>query len=193
MVLTIVDKHLATIGASRARGENIKIVARVYGISDVASPLFNYTRDTCKIRIDADGSFSHVLGIEIDDSRGESKVFDDQFGAVAAKAVELQERLGDLDDSPSEFTLLKNCPSACKVVHLMRAAGPYLSTETLDNFDNSVIDGVGRILGHQVDDEAKLQIGLPTNQGGLGLYRVGSMALSYLLFAVRKSLHLLLI
>ena len=32
--------------------------------------------------------------------------------------------------------------------------------------------------GHQVDDEAKLQIGLPTNQGGLGLYRVGSMALS---------------
>ena len=52
-----------------------------------------------------------MLGIEIDGSLGESKVFDDQFAAVAAKAVELQERLRDLEDSPSEFTLLKNCAS----------------------------------------------------------------------------------
>ena len=65
MVLKIVDKHLATIGASRARGENIKSVARFYGISDSASTLFSYTRDTCKIRIDADGRVGSVCSAAV--------------------------------------------------------------------------------------------------------------------------------
>ena len=176
VILRVIDKHLAKIGASRARGENIKSVARFYGVSDLSQHMFDYTRDTCKVHVDQDGTFSHVLGIEIDVARGETSPFDTQFSAVATKAGELQNRLKELQDSPSEFTLLKNCASVCKVVHLMRAAGPYISLGTLQSFDSSVTDSIGHLLGQQLDDEAKLQIGLPTKQGGLGLYRAESMA-----------------
>ena len=119
-----------------------------------------------------------MLGIEIDASRGGLNPFDSQFGAVAAKAAILQDRLKELNDSPSEFTLLQNCGSVCKVVHLMRAAGPYKSPGILQDFDNDVTNNIGHMLGQQLDEEAKLQIGLPTKQGGLGLYRAESMALA---------------
>ena len=183
MISKVFDKHLGTIGASRARGVGIKSVARFYGVPDIADPKYQYIRETCKTHIDEDGSFSHVLGIDIDGDRGDLKPFNEQFAEVTVKAAELQTRLHELEDSPSEFTLLKNCASVCKVVHLMRAAGPYISKSTLEAFDRTVVDNIALMLGQQLDEEAKLQIGLPTNQGGLGLYRAESMALAAFLAA----------
>ena len=94
-ILHIIDKRLARIGASRARGVNIKIVTRFYGVVDVSNPISDYTRDICKVHNDQDGSFSHVLGINIDAPRGATSPFDNQFGAVAVadKTIELQDQI----------------------------------------------------------------------------------------------------
>ena len=49
VILKVIDKHLAEIGASRARGENIKSVARFYGTSNLLHPMYEYTRETCQV------------------------------------------------------------------------------------------------------------------------------------------------
>ena len=52
------------------------------------------------MHFDGNGNFSHVLGIDLDTVRGDLKSFDDQFGVVSTKAIELQKRLPLLEDSP---------------------------------------------------------------------------------------------
>ena len=176
IILRTLDKHLNSIGASRATGDDIKSTVRFYGCDRGESVVTNYTKSTCKVYFDGDGTASHVLGIDADVTRGEHSAFDDQFQSVVEKVIHLQERIGDLEDGPCEFTLVKNCASICKVMHLLRAVGPYISPDKFALFDTSVIGSLGRIIGEPIKDSARVQANLPTRQSGLGLMTAAIMS-----------------
>ena len=97
-----------------------------------------------------------MLGIDTDVIRGEHSAFDDQFQSVVEKVSHLHERVSDLDDGPAEFTLVKNCASICKVMHLLRAVGPYISQDKLLCFDDSVGASLGRIIENE---SGRVQLG----------------------------------
>ena len=84
---------------------------RYYGVDNPEEVVSDYTKATCKVYLDGDGTASHVLGIDTDVIRGEHSAFDDQFQSVVEKVSHLHERISDLDDGPTEFTLVK-------IVHL---------------------------------------------------------------------------
>ena len=46
VILQVLDKHLATIGASRATGDEIKSVARIFGSAGSDGLALAYTRST---------------------------------------------------------------------------------------------------------------------------------------------------
>ena len=63
----------------------MKSTARFFNVADVMGSRFDYIRASCKTYPDDDGSYSHVLGIDIDGSRGDLKAFDNQFSEVTRK------------------------------------------------------------------------------------------------------------
>ena len=146
-----------------------------YGVDTDANIVTEYTKATCKVYFDGDGTTSHVLGIDTDVIRGEHSAFDDQFQSAVEKVTQLHERISDLEDGPAEFTLVKNCASICKVMHLLRAVGPYISHDKFQAFDDSVIGSLGRIIGEPIKDHARIQATLPTSQSGLGLMSAATM------------------
>ena len=89
IILKTLDTHLSHIGASRATGDNIKSTVRFYGVVNQDEFVSEYTKTTCKVHFDGDGTASHVLGIDTDVFRGEHSAFDDQFELVAEKVTAL--------------------------------------------------------------------------------------------------------
>ena len=128
------------------------------------------------MRSASEAPLAHVLGIDTDAGTGPGSVFAEQFGAVASKAVEVRQRLQDLDDAAAELTLLRKSTSVCRVTHLLRAAGIYLPPEALRRRDEDVASELQRVLGSALPSHSVQQATLPTCQAGLGLARAQDIA-----------------
>ena len=79
-----------------------------------------------------------------------------QFRQACQKVADVHARLPDLEDAPAEFTLLRSCAGVCKVTHLLRAAGPDISEEALEEFDDTVAVALRRLLASDVPPASQL-------------------------------------
>ena len=66
-----------------------------------------------------------------DSADAEENAFTRQFDEVCEKVSRVHEGIHSLGDGPSEVTLLRKCASACKVTHLLRAAGVNMNMASL--------------------------------------------------------------
>ena len=74
-----------------------------------------------------------------------------------------------LEDSQTEFVLLRSCLSLPKISFLMRAVDTCSHTALLQEFDQVTREALIRILGAPVSDRVWQQSKLPVSMGGLGL------------------------
>ena len=141
--------------------------ARIVGSAEAVAAVdagwcTDYVHLTCRVP-DAEAA-PHVLGIDL----GDSAVATAQFREVAAAAGGVQDAIGSIGDSAVELVL--------KVTHLLRAHGPSIQTEALDEFDDRVRVALARSLGTSLRHEASLQAALGVQDGGLGLRRAADVA-----------------
>jgi hypothetical protein len=61
--------------------------------------------------------------------------------------------------------------NVCRIVHLLRAAGPELETEALQDFDERQAQALGCILGGPLSDLCSARAACAARDGGLGLRR----------------------
>ena len=74
-----------------------------------------------------------------------------------------------LEDSHTEFVLLRSCLSLPKISFLLRAVDTSSHTALLQEFDQVTREALIRILGAPVFDRTWQQSKLPVSMGGLGL------------------------
>ena len=74
-----------------------------------------------------------------------------------------------LEDSQTEFVLLRSCLSLPKISFLLRAVDTCSHTVLLQEFDQVTREALIRILGAPVSDRVWQQSKLPVSMGGLGL------------------------
>ena len=56
---------------------------------------------------------------------------DRQFRTITTKIGHLHDALATTDDTATELILLRQCADVCKIVHLLRAAGPQIEIGSL--------------------------------------------------------------
>ena len=173
--LRIMDDELTKVGATRGQGTDVKSVARIVGSAEAVAAVdagwcTDYVHLTCRVP-DA-GAAPRVLGIDL----GDSAVATAQFREVAAAAGGVQDAIGSIGDSAVELVLTRRCADVCKVTHLLRAHGPSIQTEALDEFDDRVRVALARSLGTSLRHEASLKAALGVKDGGLGLRRAADVA-----------------
>ena len=91
--------------------------------------------------------------------------------------MELHEVLTMIDDVASEHILLRKYADACKIVHLLRAAGSSIEPELFDNYDSVLNASLTRCLGEDLDALALAQARLEVDQGGLEIRHARDIAL----------------
>ena len=99
-----------------------------------------------------------------------------QFRRAIALAGELHSALAQVGHAGCELILLRKCADACKVIHLLRAAGPSIDPAILDEHDAQLARSLQRCLG-PLDSMALDQASLGVDEGGLGLRRAANLAL----------------
>ena len=86
------------------------------------------------------------------------------------QANEILAKLPQLEDKHVEFTLLRACLGACKLVYFLRGVPPSAGvSEVLRKADDALRLALERMLGRSVGDEAWCQAGLRTSTGGAGI------------------------
>ena len=76
-----------------------------------------------------------------------------------------------LDDAPAELALLRMSANVCRVVHLLRAAGPEIPPEALAAFDDQQSLALGSLLGGSLPQMCEERAACGARDGGLGLRR----------------------
>ena len=76
----------------------------------------------------------------------------------------------------SGLVFMRKCADVCKIVHLLRAAGPFIETALLDVYDSVLSSSLSRCLGGDLDDLSVMQARLGVTQGELGLRRARDLA-----------------
>ena len=94
------------------------------------------------------------------------------------KVADLHQSLAQVDDTASELILLRMCADVCKIVHLLRTAGPAIEEEALELYDETVQKALIRCLGGQLDQFALRQSSLGVTERGLGMRRAIATAVS---------------
>ena len=162
------------MGASRARGAQAKSVVRVVGDSTAVAAsapldsdyiLDSTTRDPKKM--------AHVLGVDFGSG---DRSCTTQFCKITDVVRDLHDNLALVGDAGSELVLLRSCADVCKVVHLLRARGPFLDAAALDSYDQLVKASLQRCLG-DLDPFALSQAALGVASGGLGFRSAAKLAL----------------
>lgn len=92
-----------------------------------------------------------------------------QVNDVINKAVEMQDKILDLDDPQVEMHLLRSCLGACKVNHLLRTVPKCNLTDQIHHFDKSLRSSLGRIIHSTIPDASWEQASLPFRLGGLSI------------------------
>ena len=73
---------------------------------------------------------AHILGVHAGVSTGQPGEPTAQSQRVCQQVASVHERLGELDEAPGEFTLLRSCAEVCKVTRLLHTVGLGISQET---------------------------------------------------------------
>ena len=98
------------------------------------------------------------------------------------KLDELREKVKSITDMPFKmeaFTLLRECLSQCRVVHLMRTIPPQQINAFLTKWDRILRKGFEKLIGSSLEDRWWAISRLNSKYGGIGLksakkYRWGS-------------------
>ena len=167
--LVAFDATLSAAGGTRVAGTDFKSRARLLGepTACLAVPpgwSAGAVGATCKL--DPPGPCGKVLGVHI----GGADV-DGQFATVAAATGEVCAALEQIGDAPAEMALLRMSANACRVVHLLRAAGPEISDVALASFDESQEQALGAVLGGPLPAISLQRASCGAADGGLGLRR----------------------
>ena len=85
--------------------------------------------------------------------------------------------LAQVDDPPTELALLRVSAGVCRVVHLLRAAGPDLPRAALEAFDTQQARALGGVLGGPLPPEAVARATCAAADGGLGMRRAVDLRL----------------
>ena len=86
-----------------------------------------------------------------------------------SKVEEVTEMLPLIEDSHTEYALLRSCLSLPKLSFLLRAVDTSDYAQHLQTFDRITREALTRILGTPIGDRSWLQAKLPVSMGGLGL------------------------
>ena len=97
-------------------------------------------------------------------------------------------KLGLIEDAQVEFTMLRACLGACRVLYCLRGAPPGpLVLDVLREADGHMRKTLERLLGHSLPDRAWTQAGLRVSEGGLGLRHALDVAYPAYLGSVMSS------
>ena len=100
----------------------------------------------------------------------------------------IMNKLDLIEDAQVEFTMLRACLGACRVLYLLRGAPPGpLVLEVLREADGHMRKTLERLLGCSVPDPAWTQAGLRVSEGGLGLRHALDVAYPAYLGSVMSS------
>ena len=177
LVLRTLDVEASKVGVERGRGTSAKTVCRLLG-SDAAKNSVSSTWLTeymmaSSVQVCDNDLEGHVLGIDFDDVDGASI----QFKEASQNAYNARKLVKLIDDVGCELAVTQSCLGACKVTHLLRASGAFISEEALLVHDNQLQQSLNEMFGCEVPPEALLQISCGTQNGGLGLRRATDLAL----------------
>jgi hypothetical protein len=78
-------------------------------------------------------------------------------------------KLPTLQDSQSEYVLLRSCIGLPKFAFSLRTCDPIHHAASFRSFDGIIRDSLGIILGKTMDDHQWTQATLPVSMGGLGI------------------------
>ena len=95
-----------------------------------------------------------------------------------------------LDDSQSEFALLRSCLSLPKFEYVARTTHPSFHAPSMNRFDDMLREALGGVLGRPLTDSQWLQASLPVTMGGLGLRKASVHSPASYLTSVAHSLTL---
>ena len=93
----------------------------------------------------------------------------EQFAAASDATASVCNSLGELHDPRAELALLRMSANASRVVHLLRAAGPDLDEQALEEFDQRQRQALGAVVPTPLSDRAWAQAQGGASEGGLGL------------------------
>ena len=168
LVLRTLDDEASKVGVERGRGDAAKTVCRLIcpaagknqiGTEWLTEYMLESSIQSCGNDNDLEG---HVLGIDFDDVDGVSIQFEkaSQHAYNARKLVKL------IDDVGCELALTQSCLGACKITHLLRASGAFISEEALLVHDNQLKQSLNEMFGCEVPPEALMQLSCGTQNGG---------------------------
>ena len=173
--LTAFDQALAQAGGTRIADGVFKSMARLVGSEEAkqrvpASWADGVVRNSCRIVTLDDGT--KVLGAGL---TGDTLL--EQVQAVTQHTADVCKALLELDDSPAELALLRMSANACRVTHLLRAAGPELPSNALQSFDDGQRKALAAMLGGVLPDPCWERAACAARDGGLGLRRCADLRL----------------
>lgn len=88
-----------------------------------------------------------------------------EVDAVIDKALEMQDRILDLDNTQVEMHLLRSCLGICRVNHLLRTVPRDLILEQLYRFDESLRSCLSRVIHSTIPDATSLSAFSPGRSG----------------------------
>ena len=169
--LTAFDEALHAIGGTRIAGGEFKSQARLIGSPGARSSVSEtwhcgIVSATCRVASPADGPSGKVLGIDLD-----GETLGEQLRAATAHIDSIQKAILGIADAPAELALLRTSANVCRIVHLLRAAGPDLDVDALHVFDDAQDDTLGSLLGGALPSSCAERAACGVGEGGLGLRR----------------------
>ena len=98
------------------------------------------------------------------------------------------EKLPSLEDGHLEFTLLRACLGACRLIYVLRGIGVTPAVQgVLAEADRDLREALERVLGSSVDEQAWAQAGLRTSDGGMGVRHPSDVAVPAFLGSVASN------
>ena len=175
--LTAFDEALVAAGGTRVAGDTFKSQARLIGspAARAAVPAAwhaGIVSQTCKVASPAAAAAGKVLGVDLS---GETLA--EQLRSATTRVDEARRAILGIGDAPAELSLLRMSANVCRIVHLLRAAGPDLGTDALQAFDDAQDECLGALLGGALPSLCAEKAACGASDGGLGLRRARDLQL----------------
>ena len=130
-ILRHLDRELATVGATRGEGSNVKSVVRLLCESDEQPVPDEWFELASTCQLPGTNAAAHILGIDM----GKANSASQQFRELSRQVGELHDSILQVRDTATELILLRRCADVCKVSHLLRANGTNIEADALNEFD----------------------------------------------------------
>ena len=109
-----------------------------------------------------------------------------------AKTQSVLDRLSDIEDSQTEYSILRSCLSLPKIVSALRTCSPTMLHSVLGEFDDLIFNYLSRLVGGFPSSWSWSKTTLPIDMGGLGLRSARHHAPSAFIGSVHLSSALVL-